>query len=57
MPNKGNKGQIIHLDSNLPGVNYNIITNVIWYFDDVNKKMELQYLFQEVTGTKEHKKY
>ena len=26
-----------HLDSNLPGVNYNIVTNVI-YFDDVNKE-------------------
>lgn len=37
-PYKGNKGQPIHLDSNLPGVNYNIVTNVIWYFDDVNKK-------------------
>ena len=34
----GNQGQHIHLDSNLPGVNYNIITNVIWYFDDVNKE-------------------
>ena len=37
-PLKGNRGQIIHLDSNLPGVNYNVITNVIWYFDDVNKE-------------------
>ena len=37
-PTKGNRGQPIHLDSNLPGVNYNLITNVIWYFDDVNKK-------------------
>jgi ectoine hydroxylase-related dioxygenase (phytanoyl-CoA dioxygenase family) len=37
-PLKNNPGQIIHLDSNLAGVNYNIITNVMWYFDDVNKK-------------------
>jgi ectoine hydroxylase-related dioxygenase (phytanoyl-CoA dioxygenase family) len=37
-PLQGNQGQQIHLDSNLPGVNYNIITNVIWYFDDVNKE-------------------
>jgi ectoine hydroxylase-related dioxygenase (phytanoyl-CoA dioxygenase family) len=37
-PLNGNKGQIIHLDSNLPGVNYNLITNVVWYFDDVNKE-------------------
>lgn len=37
-PFEGNKGQPIHLDSNLPGVNYNLVTNVIWYFDDVNKK-------------------
>lgn len=35
-PLKGNPGQIIHIDSNLPGVNYNIVTNVMWYFDDVN---------------------
>ena len=35
---KGNKGQPIHIDSNLPGINYNIITNVMWYFDDVNEK-------------------
>ena len=37
-PLNGNPGQDIHLDSNLPGVNYNIITNVIWYFDNVNIK-------------------
>tara|TARA_B100000989_G_scaffold299038_1_gene292346 strand:- start:17589 stop:18404 length:816 start_codon:yes stop_codon:yes gene_type:complete len=36
-PLKGNKGQPIHIDSNLPGINYNIITNVMWYFDDVNR--------------------
>ena len=36
-PFKGNEGQPIHLDSNLPGVNYNLVTNVIWYFDDVNE--------------------
>jgi ectoine hydroxylase-related dioxygenase (phytanoyl-CoA dioxygenase family) len=36
-PLQGNRGQQIHLDSNLPGVNYNIVTNVIWYFDDVNE--------------------
>lgn len=37
-PLKGNPGQQIHLDSNLPGINYNIVTNVIWYFDDVNEE-------------------
>lgn len=37
-PLKGNPGQLIHLDSNLAGVNYNIITNVMWYLDDVDKK-------------------
>ena len=37
-PLQGNPGQQIHLDSNLPGVNYNIVTNVIWYFDDVNEE-------------------
>ena len=37
-PLKGNQGQEIHLDSNLPGVNYNIVTNVMWYFDNVNKE-------------------
>ncbi len=37
-PLKGNEGQPIHLDSNLPGVNYNIVSNVMWYFDDVNKE-------------------
>ena len=37
-PLQGNQGQQIHLDSNLPGVNYNIVTNVMWYFDDVNKE-------------------
>jgi ectoine hydroxylase-related dioxygenase (phytanoyl-CoA dioxygenase family) len=37
-PLKGNPGQLIHVDSNLPGVNYNLKTNVMWYFDDVNEK-------------------
>jgi ectoine hydroxylase-related dioxygenase (phytanoyl-CoA dioxygenase family) len=37
-PLKGNPGQQIHVDSNLPGVNYNLITNVMWYFDDVNEE-------------------
>jgi len=37
-PLKGNPGQLIHVDSNLPGVNYNLITNVMWYFDDVNEE-------------------
>jgi len=53
-PTKGNKGQIIHLDSNLPGVNYNIITNVIWYFDDVNKKNGTTML---VPGSHRYLKY
>ncbi|MDF3033471.1 MAG: hypothetical protein K0R76_425 [Alphaproteobacteria bacterium] len=30
----GHPGQQLHLDSNLPGVNYCIIANVIWLFDD-----------------------
>ena len=29
-PVKGHKGQPIHLDSNLAGVNYNIIVNVMY---------------------------
>jgi ectoine hydroxylase-related dioxygenase (phytanoyl-CoA dioxygenase family) len=53
-PTKGNKGQVIHLDSNLPGVNYNIITNVIWYFDDVNKKNGTTLL---VPGSHRYLKY
>ena len=36
-PIQGNKGQLMHIDSNLPGVNYAIVMNVMWYFDDVNK--------------------
>ena len=36
-PMKGNKGQLMHIDSNLPGVNYTIVMNVMWYFDDVNE--------------------
>ena len=53
-PLKGNPGQIIHLDSNLAGVNYNIITNVMWYFDDVNKENGTTIL---VPGSHKIKKY
>ena len=37
-PLKGHKGQLMHLDSNLAGVNYNIIVNVMWLLDDFNEK-------------------
>ena len=36
-PLKGNPGQQLHVDSELPGLNYNIVTNVMWYFDDVDE--------------------
>ena len=43
-PLKGNKGQLIHLDSNLAGVNYNIIVNVMWLLDDFNEKNGSTYV-------------
>jgi len=33
-PLKGHPGQQLHLDSNLPGVNYALIVNVLWMLDD-----------------------
>ncbi len=33
-PLKGHEGQQLHLDSNLPGVNYCIVMNVLWLLDD-----------------------
>ncbi len=36
-PLPGNPGQQLHIDSQLPGLNYNTVTNVMWYFDDVDK--------------------
>ena len=33
-PLKGFKGQQLHTDSNLPGVNYCLIANVLWALDD-----------------------
>ena len=36
-PLKGNTGQQLHVDSNLPGINYPIIVNALWYFEDSNK--------------------
>jgi ectoine hydroxylase-related dioxygenase (phytanoyl-CoA dioxygenase family) len=33
-PNKGGGFQQLHSDSNLPGVNYCLVANVIWAFDD-----------------------
>lgn len=33
-PLKGGKPQQLHLDSNLPGINYTIIVNVLWMLDD-----------------------
>ncbi len=35
-PMKGNKGQQLHLDSNLAGSNYCMTMNVMWYLDDYN---------------------
>ena len=43
-PLKGNKGQLIHLDSNLAGVNYNIIVNVMWLLDDFDEKNGSTYI-------------
>jgi len=43
-PLKGNKGQQMHVDSNLPGVNYNLVTNVQWLLDDFDKKNGSTYL-------------
>ena len=34
----GNPGQQIHVDSNLPGVNYAMMINALWYFEDSNEK-------------------
>tara|TARA_X000001036_G_scaffold426598_1_gene454190 strand:+ start:2184 stop:2999 length:816 start_codon:yes stop_codon:yes gene_type:complete len=53
-PLKGNKGQQIHVDSNLPGVNYNIVTNVQWLLDDFNKENGSTYL---VSKTHKVQKY
>lgn len=36
-PLKGNMGQQLHLDSNLPGVNYTLTANVVWLLDDFCK--------------------
>ena len=33
-PLKGHPGQQLHVDSNLPGINYCIIANVLWALDD-----------------------
>lgn len=33
-PLKGNKGQQLHIDSGLPGINYCIVANVLWVLDD-----------------------
>lgn len=33
-PLKGDQGQQLHIDSNLPGVNYPLIVNVLWLLDD-----------------------
>lgn len=43
-PVKGHKGQPIHLDSNLAGVNYNIIVNVMWLLDDFNSENGSTYI-------------
>ena len=33
-PLKGNPGQQIHVDSNLPGINYSMMINALWYLED-----------------------
>jgi len=53
-PLKGNPGQSIHLDSNLAGVNYNIIINVMWYLDEVNEENGTTVI---VPGSHKIKKY
>jgi len=37
-PLAGNPGQQLHIDSNLPGVNYCLIANVMWALDDFTVK-------------------
>ena len=37
-PLKGNIGQQLHIDSNLPGVNYCLVANVMWALDDFTIK-------------------
>jgi ectoine hydroxylase-related dioxygenase (phytanoyl-CoA dioxygenase family) len=37
-PLKGHQGQQLHIDSNLPGVNYCLIANVLWLLDDFTEK-------------------
>jgi len=35
-PLLGNPGQQIHVDSNLPGINYPMMINALWYFEDAD---------------------
>lgn len=35
-PLLGNPGQQIHVDSNLPGINYPLMINALWYFEDAD---------------------
>lgn len=37
-PMLGNKGQQLHLDSRLPGVNYCLVANVLWMLDDFTEQ-------------------
>ena len=37
-PLKGNPGQQIHVDSNLPGINYPLVVNALWYLEDSNEE-------------------
>ena len=46
-PLKGNPGQQLHVDSELC-LNYNIVTNVMWYFDDVDELNGTTIKYQEV---------
>ena len=53
-PLKFNKGQQLHSDSNLAGVNYSLSVNVLWMLDDFNKKNGATRI---VPGSHLYKKY
>lgn len=53
-PLNGNKGQQLHLDSNLAGSNYCMTINVMWYLDNYNK---LDGTTRIVPGSHKFKKY
>lgn len=53
-PNKGNKGQQLHSDSHLAGVNFPLSINVLWLLDDFNDRNGATRI---VPGSHKWKKY